>query len=281
MVAIIKRNLRIYFSNTAAVIFSMLGAWIAFVLYIIFLQKNLQESFGDVPQAKEILDRWVMGGVLAVTGITSTWSCVSLFVKDRESSRLEDFLLTDTPFAFLQFGYLLAGVVVGFLSQLVVYGIMTVYFVWQDGLQVDLDQQPPMLAMMLLSSILGATLGLWLAQWFQQTVSAERFSIMIGTASGFLVGVYMPIGMLPEGAKWLIKLTPGAYVAAGFRQMLSVDNVSDIKLPDGNLDEFLGFGLDWDGLTGLSVNIGIICLLIVASVFLLLTHPLVKGFRKR
>ena len=39
MVALTKRNLKLYFSNKMSVFFSMLGALIAFGLYIIFLQK--------------------------------------------------------------------------------------------------------------------------------------------------------------------------------------------------------------------------------------------------
>ncbi len=40
MVAMTKRNLKLYFSNKMSVFFSMLGALIAFGLYIIFLQKK-------------------------------------------------------------------------------------------------------------------------------------------------------------------------------------------------------------------------------------------------
>lgn len=39
MVAMTKRNLKLYFSNKMSVFFSLLGALIAFGLYIIFLQK--------------------------------------------------------------------------------------------------------------------------------------------------------------------------------------------------------------------------------------------------
>lgn len=42
MWAMTKRNLKLYFSNKASVFFSLLGALIAFILYVIFLQKNMQ-----------------------------------------------------------------------------------------------------------------------------------------------------------------------------------------------------------------------------------------------
>ena len=41
MIASIKRQIALYFNNKASVFFSLMGAWIAFALYVIFLQKNM------------------------------------------------------------------------------------------------------------------------------------------------------------------------------------------------------------------------------------------------
>ncbi len=41
MLAFIKRNLLLFFRNRAGVFFSVLGALIAFVLYLVFLKKNM------------------------------------------------------------------------------------------------------------------------------------------------------------------------------------------------------------------------------------------------
>ena len=71
---------------------------------------------------------------------------------------------------------------------------------------------------MLLSSFLGSSLGLLLLQFIKSVDVVERLAVIIGTASGFLVGVYMPIGSLPSFAQNVVKLTPGAYVAAAYRR---------------------------------------------------------------
>lgn len=61
MLTTVKRNLQLYFSNEASVFFSLMGAWIAFVLYIIFLQKNMLDAGLDLSHPEKFLDRWVMG----------------------------------------------------------------------------------------------------------------------------------------------------------------------------------------------------------------------------
>ncbi|MEB3365760.1 hypothetical protein SDC49_26535 [Lactobacillus sp. R2/2] len=43
MVALFRRNLKIYFSNITGVIMSCLGALISFFIYIGFLQNNLEK----------------------------------------------------------------------------------------------------------------------------------------------------------------------------------------------------------------------------------------------
>lgn len=65
MKATIERHLKLYFSSKAGVFFSLLGALIAFVLYILFLQNNLVISWKDsMPKPEKILDLWIMGGYL-------------------------------------------------------------------------------------------------------------------------------------------------------------------------------------------------------------------------
>ena len=68
----------------------MLGALIAFGLYIIFLQKNMQDSWSGTPHLEEVLDNWVIGGTLAITSITTTWTGIVRLVHDRENHKLEE-----------------------------------------------------------------------------------------------------------------------------------------------------------------------------------------------
>jgi len=48
MLALLKRNFLLYFRNRSGVFFSLLGALISFVLYIIFLQKNLTDAWAQL-----------------------------------------------------------------------------------------------------------------------------------------------------------------------------------------------------------------------------------------
>lgn len=279
MIATIKRQIALYFSNKASVFFSLMGAWIAFALYIIFLQKNMVEAWSTVPNPEVMLDQWVMGGVLAVTGVTTTWTGLSRLIKDKENHQFDDFLLTGvSPFS-LHVGYLISASMIGLIMQIIMYSVMNAYFYWQDGLVLELNQLPALLGLMVLNSLLGSSLGLIGAQCFKTIEAAERLAIIIGSGSGFLVGVYMPIGGLPDFAQVLIKWTPAAYVAAAFRQILIADSLDQWTVPGMDVKEYLGVGLKWQELTSLGQNIMLIAVIIVVSLLFLLI--LLQGFGGR
>ena len=280
MIASIKRQIALYFSNKASVFFSLMGAWIAFALYIIFLQKNMLEAWSTVSNPEVMLDQWVMGGTLAVTGVTTTWTGVSRLIKDKENHQFDDFLLTGiSPFS-LHVGYLISASMIGFIMQIIMYGIMSTYFYWQDGLALEMNQFPALLGLMVLNSLLGSSLGLIGAQCFKTLEAAERLAIIIGSGSGFLVGVYMPIGGLPDFAQVLIKWTPAAYVAAAFRQILIADSLDQWTVPGMDVKEYLGVGLKWDELTSLGQNTLLIAGMVMVSLMLLLILLLRKNPKK-
>ena len=279
MIASIKRQIALYFSNKASVFFSLMGAWIAFALYIIFLQKNMVEAWSTVPNPEVMLDQWVMGGVLAVTGVTTTWTGLSRLIKDKENHQFDDFLLTGvSPFS-LHVGYLISASMIGLIMQIIMYSVMNAYFYWQDGLVLEMNQFPALLGLMVLNSLLGSSLGLIGAQCFKTLEAAERLAIIIGSGSGFLVGVYMPIGGLPDFAQVFIKWTPAAYVAAAFRQILIADSLDQWTVPGMDVKEYLGVGLKWQELTSLGQNIMLIAVIIVVSLLFLLI--LLQGFGGR
>ena len=84
MLALLKRNFLLYFRNRSGVFFSLLGALISFILYIIFLQKNLTDAWAQLPNSAPMLNNWLMSGTLAVTGITTSLAALTQLVKDRE-----------------------------------------------------------------------------------------------------------------------------------------------------------------------------------------------------
>jgi len=219
MLVLLNRNLRLFFNSISTVLFSMLGALIAFVLYLVFLRANLQQGLPS-GIGTNLLDLWVIGGTLTVTAITTTQSALGQMVKDREQGQLADLLMTGTPYWRLQTGYLASAVVVGWLMQVLMLIVMAGYFGVMDGLRLDGSVIVPTLALMVLSSFVWTSFNLLVLSFVHQVDTLGKIGTIIGTAAGFFAGVYIPIGSVPAAAQTLMKLTPAPYNAAAFRQSL-------------------------------------------------------------
>ncbi len=280
MLAMTNRNLKIYFNNKASVFFSLLGTMIAFGLYLLFLQKNMSDGLSRLPDSEVILDNWLMGGSIALAGMTTTWSVVSQLAADKETHKLDDLLLTDSTFFRLNMGYLLSASLVGFVMQTITFSFMSLYFYTQHGLSLELSRLPSLLFIMVLNAVLHSALGLSALQFIKTLVVVERLSVIIGTISGFLIGLYMPIGAFPDFAQTITKLTPGAYVAAAFRQVLLTGHLTDSSLGGLDLKAYLGVGLKLGDLINLRETIVILIGFILVSLLLLAILVAVKGRKK-
>ena len=248
MLALLKRNFLLYFRNRSGVFFSLLGALISFILYIIFLQKNLTDAWSQLPNSGPLLNNWLMSGTLAVTGITTSLAALTQLVKDREHQVDQDLYLSNHGKWRLPFSYLASAIIISFAMQVLMYVLMCSYFREVPKLYI----LPELLLIMMLSSLLSSLVNAILVYFFQSVDSLGKFATIVGTASGFLVGTYVPLGVLPDFAQLLMKCTPATYIAALYRQVLMKETLSEtFKGHDNLLQEFqekMGIQLKWQGL---------------------------------
>ena len=248
MLALLKRNFLLYFRNRSGVFFSLLGALISFILYIIFLQKNLTDAWNQLPNSGPLLNNWLMSGTLAVTGITTSLAALTQLVKDREHQVDQDLYLSNHGKWQLPFSYLASAIIISFAMQVLMYVLMCGYFREVPNLYI----LPEVLLIMLLSSLLSSLVNAIFVYFFQSVDSLGKFSTIVGTASGFLVGTYVPLGVLPNFAQLLMKCTPATYIAALYRQVLMNETLSEtFKGQDDLRQEFqekMGVQLKWQEL---------------------------------
>lgn len=275
MLAMVKRNMMLYFRNRSGVIFSLLGALISFVLYLVFLKKGISSNWAGISHKNQLLDTWLISGTLAITGITTTLTALSQMVKDKEQHVLEDLSLTDAGPLSIHFDYLISATFIGFIMQLVMLVVMGLYFVVTDKISFQISQVVPTLGIMVLSAILATLVNAILASRFQTVDSFGKLATIIGTASGFLVGTYIPIGSLPTFAQTIMKMTPGSYIASLYRQVLMNDTIKDTFQQTNAIRYFnrlMGIQIKWSSLLSLVQTYSIVGALILVA-FLIVLLP--------
>ena len=279
MLALLKRNFILYFRNRSGVFFSLLGALISFLLYIIFLQKNLTDAWTQLPDNTKLLNNWLMGGTLAVTGITTSFTALTQMVQDRENQVDQDLFLTDLGSWGLQVSYLISSIIISFVMQVFMFAVMSLYFRESPVI----SYLPEITLIMLLSSLLSSVVNILLIYRFQSVDSLGKLATIVGTASGFLVGTYIPIGVLPEFAQIIMKCTPATYIASLYRQILMKERLETAFTGNSSLlqefQEKMGIQINWQELLTKEETYFIV--VIISLVAILLWLLFVKVFSKR
>ena len=279
MLALLKRNFILYFRNRSGVFFSLLGALISFLLYIIFLQKNLTDAWSQLPDNTNLLNNWLMGGTLAVTGITTSFTALTQMVQDRENQVDQDLFLTDLGSWGLQVSYLISSISISFVMQVFMFAVMGLYFKESPVI----SHLPEIALIMLLSSLLSSLINVLLIYRFQSVDSLGKLATIVGTASGFLVGTYVPIGVLPDFAQIIMKCTPATYIASLYRQILMKEQLEITFTGNSNLlkefQEKMGIQINWQELLTKEETYFIV--VIISFVAILLWLLFVKVFSKR
>lgn len=279
MLALLKRNFILYFRNRSGVFFSLLGALISFLLYIIFLQKNLTDAWSQLPDNTNLLNKWLMGGTLAVTGITTSFTALTQMVQDRENQVDQDLFLTDLGSWGLQVSYLISSIAISFVMQVFMFAVMGLYFKESPVI----SHLPEIALIMLLSSLLSSLINILLIYRFQSVDSLGKLATIVGTASGFLVGTYVPIGVLPDFAQIIMKCTPATYIASLYRQILMKERLETAFTGNSSLlqefQEKMGIQINWQELLTKEETYFIV--VIISFVAILLWLLFVKVFSRR
>lgn len=279
MLTLCYRNLLLYFRNKSEVFFSLLGALISFILYVAFLKDNIMGD--NFPGHTQFLDLWLIGGTLGITAITTTLSVLSQKTEDYETKTESDFILTGISHFQLSCGYVLSAAIIGFVMQVVVFAIMYFYFRLVDDLELTSTNLAALVGVMFLGALLNAVVNAILMIFVRNRNTLSAVSTVVGTISGFLVGAYIPIGVLPSAAQLLVKLTPGAYVSSLFRQLLLKHDLGNLPTAVRiELSKELGVQLKWGQLLDYGQTLVITAgLLVLSLVVLVVIESLVNSKR--
>ncbi|MDN6663361.1 MAG: ABC transporter permease [Tetragenococcus koreensis] len=285
MSALITRNLLLYFRDRPGILFSLLGAFISFVLYLIFLKETMAEDWSKISQTNQLLDTWLISGTLTITGITTTLSSLSQRIKDRESQVDQDLSLTDISGLRLRLSYLLSAAFIGTIMQILLFSVMFTYFYFTNQTVFYWQQLPAILFLMIFSSLLAAVLNDLMIQSIKTVDNVGKFATIVGTAAGFLVGTYVPIGALPSFAQTLMKLTPGSYIASLYRQILLSPTLTDTFKGSSSareqFTEFMGVRLRLSQLLTFQQTYIILVGILIIALFLVLFPQWLKNYKKQ
>lgn len=276
MINIAKRNLKIYFRQKSTVFFSLMSVFIIILLYVLFLGKNLTSSLDSngINGVENLVNSWVMAGIISVASITTTMGAFNVMVEDRVKNLSKDFFSSPIKKVTIVGGYVLSSYIVGFIMSVITFITAEVYISISGGEILSFTSVLKVLGIILISVFMSSSLVFFIVSFFYSQGAFSTASTIIGTLIGFVTGIYFPISVLSNSMQWLIKLFPLSHSAALLRQVMmtepiriSFENAGILRINE--FKESMGIILKFGDYT-LTPAMHILILLVVGIIFFIL-----------
>lgn len=177
-----------------------------------------------------MLDLWMIAGIVAIAGITTSFQALGQLVKDRETRTADDMRLTDLSLSKQNLAYVLSSSIVSFLMQIITFVVMDIYFTAVHKINISLKNSLLALIFMVLGAIGATLLNEIIVLFIHSSTTFSRLSAVIGAIAGFAVATYLPYGTLSSTAQTLVKLVPSSYEASALRSLF-LSKISEGKMP--------------------------------------------------
>ena len=266
----IRRNLKLFLRDRAGVFFSFLAVIILFALYVLFLGDVVSSGL-PFENANILIASWVMAGVVAIATTTTTMGAFGIMVDDRSHHIDKDFYASPIQRWKITASYLLNAILVGLMMTLLTFVFAEVYIVLKGGNILAAIPMLQMLGAILLSVVCSCSMIFLLTSFFHSQGAFSAASSVLGTMIGFLTGMYIPIGTLPEAIGYVIKFFPLSHTVALTRQIFLEAPMSEAfaSVPPEAMQEFQeSMGVYyWYGSAKMETWGSIVILLITTVVF--------------
>lgn len=221
---LIVRNIKVYFRDRISVFFSFLSILIIIALYALFLGSiqvdAIESTVGKVAGSRFMVDTWIMAGIIAVSSITVSLGTLGTMVDDQHKKILRDFIVAPIKRRQIVASYIITTFIITLMIGVFTLGIAQAYIVISGGEVVTFINLLKVLGIMLLCVFSSASMMFFIASFIKTTNAFATLSTIIGTMIGFLAGIYVPMGILPQAVQTVIKFVPISHGAALLRQVL-------------------------------------------------------------
>jgi len=221
MKVFMKRNLKLFFRDRIAVFFSLLAVFIIVALYVVFLGDVwLTDSLRAVPDARLLMNSWLTAGLLAVASVTTTMGAFGIMIEDKVRKTDKDFYSSPIKRSSITGGYIGSALLIGIIMSLVTFVAAEIYIVLSGGEWLPPISCLKIVLLVFFTTLTNTSIICFLVSFLRSNNAFSTASTIIGTLIGFLTGIYLPIGALPESVQTVVKAFPVSQAAALFRQVL-------------------------------------------------------------
>jgi multidrug/hemolysin transport system permease protein len=219
LLALTRRNCKLFFKDRGIFFTSLITPVILLVLYATFLGKVYNDAFTSAMPEGFAVDSSLINGVvgdqlisslLAVCCVTVAFCSNLLMVNDKTTGARHDLTMAPVKSSTLALSYFFAAFTATLIISLTALAICLGYLTFVGWYMTATD-----VLLMLLDVVLLVLFGTALSSLINAPLSTTGQSSAVGTivsaGYGFLCGAYMPISNFGEGLQKVLSFLPGTY----------------------------------------------------------------------
>ncbi len=238
--AFTARNIRTFFKDKGTLISAFISPLVILVLYILFLDGVLKDSFsanlGDFVLDAKLVNGYIasyeVSSILATCTVTVAFVANMAMVNDKVSGVRTDLLITPTKKSVLTLGYYFATAII---TLAICYITMCVGFIYiaASGWGMSGGQVAAVVLDVTLSVLFGTALSSVVCNFLSSRGAINAVSTIVSTVYGFICGAYYPISQFGKGIANVVMCLPGTYFTGLLRTHFMT----------GYFDKFIAAGL--------------------------------------
>ena len=240
MISFVSRNLKVFFRDKTAVFFSLLAVFIVLGLYVFFLGDVWVESFPNIKGVKNLMNCWIMAGLIGVTSVTANMGAFGTMIEDKSKNKIKDFYVSPIKKSKIVGGYIISSFIVGSMMSVLTLIISQIYLAYSGVDVLNFKELIEVFLVILITSLSNSAMILFIVSLFNSEKAFSTASTIVGTLIGFITGIYLPLSMLPDSVQIIVKLFPTSHGISILRQifMKKQMDISFADIPTNYIDEF-------------------------------------------
>ena len=230
---LIKRNLLLFFKDWQSILFSLLTSIIVLILYLLFLKGTfvsaIQSAMEQYPGLASMVPQkdiamfanlFLLSGILGSAMISVPFSCITVVVKDRANKVDYDILSTPLKRGQIIFAYFVSAVLTSILLNSIILAVGLIGIRMQGNMYLNISQVIKAFSIVALGSISASAIFMIVVLFFKTVSACEAFFGILSAASGFVIGVYIPISQFSNEVQTVCNLFPASQITIMLRNIL-------------------------------------------------------------
>lgn len=232
-----KRHMLVLFRNKIRMFFTVMAPLIIFAVYILFLRNlelgSVQSAISQINSEfdlatpivytdhqkaiETVVDSWMLSGIIAISTITVSLQTNNIIVNDKENGVNRDFASSPINKGLLIASYFLYNIIVTVIICFIFLMVCLIYLACLGEFTINFVNFLQIFAIMVYSSISSVLFTVFICSFIKRDATMGSIVMIFSTAVGFIMGAYMPLGMMPSWVGTLCGFFPGTYTCSLLR----------------------------------------------------------------